>query len=340
MQQQQQQQPQRPRRRPRDGPTRFRGGLVVLASALLLLLLPLAAAAAAADGVGQQLRPQRHEAAVEASGSIGAFCERRVGGFDIKLFHSHSLLPPSSPKSTQDEPATGADDVVLDQAAALRVQRAVYDELAKEHAAHPDATRAHYYAACPFFDYLMNSTVGCPYFQFVRTMQTTLFENVSSTTSSKLPFNPTGLLPLELTDLRPDPPFEVPQAIIDHERPTYYWLYRHINSMYNYANRYDDEGDHVPPPPVPPGWSDQKIHIINHDILDVSHYTTTPMAMTMMHHERNTMLLVIRGTLARQEWAYDFQYNFGTPESGATAEFPGRVHQVRAGVRAGGGWEL
>lgn len=41
-------------------------------------------------------------------------------------------------------------------------------------------------------------------------MQTTLCENVSSTTSAKLPLNPTGLLPMELTDLRgPDPPFEV-----------------------------------------------------------------------------------------------------------------------------------
>lgn len=40
-------------------------------------------------------------------------------------------------------------------------------------------------------------------------MLTTLCENVSSTTSAKLPLNPTGLLPMELTDLRPDPPFEV-----------------------------------------------------------------------------------------------------------------------------------
>lgn len=85
------------------------------------------------------------------------------------------------------------------------------------------------------------------------------------------------------------------------------------------------------------------------------------MAMTMLHAARNTMLIVIRGTLARQvrgnldgwmgwmkcpsvssppkkqeleqkqkqkqEWAYDFQYNFATGESGATREFPGRVHQ-------------
>lgn len=25
---------------------------------------------------------------------------------------------------------------------------------------------------------------------------------------------------------------KVPKALIDHERPTYYWLYRHINNMY------------------------------------------------------------------------------------------------------------
>ncbi len=83
--------------------------------------------------------------------------------------------------------------------------------------------------------------------------------------------------------------------------------------------------------------------------------------MTMMNHQRNTLVIVFRGTLARQEWcvrarvrrcpwfvccldqihvcvfnphfpsntrAYDFQYNFATP--GATDEFPGRVHQVCA----------
>jgi hypothetical protein len=95
----------------------------------------------------------------------------------------------------------------------------------------------------------------------------------------------------------------VPKALIDHERPTYYWLYRHINNMYkcvlvlprleqlqspddrfgpgtshhhhtykhthSYANRYDDEGEHVPTPPVPPGWSDQKLHIVTHDNIRV-----------------------------------------------------------------------
>lgn len=40
-------------------------------------------------------------------------------------------------------------------------------------------------------------------------MQTTLYQNISSTTSSKLPCNSEGALPMELADLRPDPPFEV-----------------------------------------------------------------------------------------------------------------------------------
>lgn len=94
----------------------------------------------------------------------------------------------------------------------------------------------------------------------------------------------------------------MPKALIDHERPTYYWLYRHINNMYkcvpprsprptiitkppvsspnictrthihkprSYANRYDDEGEHVPTPPVPPGWSDQKLHVVTHDNIRV-----------------------------------------------------------------------
>lgn len=94
---------------------------------------------------------------------------------------------------------------------------------------------------------------------------------------------------------------QVPKALIDHERPTYYWLYRHINNMYkyvvtpaflrptlpssvthwhpthnhrthtsySYANRYDDEGEHVPTPPVPPGWSQQKLHVVTHDNIRV-----------------------------------------------------------------------
>lgn len=140
----------------------------------------------------------------------------------------------------------------------------------------------------------------------------------------------------------------------------------------------------MPTPPVPPGWSQEKLHIVTHDNIrvwpqtymyvgvlyvchtlwvswgcdsikiertpergwgsqrtDKSHHQTprkTPMAMTLLHPARNTMLIVIRGTLARQEWAYDFQYNFATPESGATREFPGRVHQVRAGGCGLAGW--
>lgn len=31
-------------------------------------------------------------------------------------------------------------------------------------------------------------------------------------------------------------------------------------------------------------------------------HRTTPLAMTMMHHGRNTMAIIIRGTLAQQEW--------------------------------------
>ena len=50
--------------------------------------------------------------------------------------------------------------------------------------------------------------------------------------------------------------------------------------------------------------------------------------MTMCHRKRGAMLIVIRGTLARQEWAHDFTYSFAN-HSSARAEFAGRVHQVR-----------
>lgn len=107
---------------------------------------------------------------------------------------------------------------------------------------------------------------------------------------------------------------QISKALIDYERPTYYWLYRNINNMYkcvrsgspfharldghemdarstsfmraqtapfpyihpqknSYANRYDDQGDNVSLPPVPPGWSDQKLQIVHHDNMNISHYT-------------------------------------------------------------------
>lgn len=33
----------------------------------------------------------------------------------------------------------------------------------KEAGASPHKARAHYYAACPFFDHIMNASWGCPY---------------------------------------------------------------------------------------------------------------------------------------------------------------------------------
>lgn len=134
--------------------------------------------------------------------------------------------------------------------------------------------KSHFYAACPFFDHLMDASWGCSFIDFILTMQTTLYQNISSTTSSKLPINPGDALPLELTDLRSDPPFEVgeravdgrtegrkgvacvhggrtqhhqrrspihspsqvPKALITQERPTYYWLYTNINSMYRWVS--------------------------------------------------------------------------------------------------------
>lgn len=29
--------------------------------------------------------------------------------------------------------------------------------------------------------------------------------------------------------------FQIPKALIDHERPTYYYLYRNINNLYKYV---------------------------------------------------------------------------------------------------------
>lgn len=197
--------------------------------------------------------------------------------------------------------------------------------------AHPEERRP-YYAACPYYDKLMSAFWGCQVLLGARKILTRSCGNFSNIFSLKNPANPTGLWPKKLTDLGPDPPFEVPKALVVHERGTFYWLYRHVNNMYKYAYLEEEDGS-VPWPPVPPGWSEQRVHYVHETNVRIvfEGFIDTPLAMTMMNEERNVMLVAIRGTLSPQEWNFDFQYQFA--EGQARQDFPGgRVHQGVYGV--------
>lgn len=82
--------------------------------------------------------------------------------------------------------------------------------------------------------------------------------------------------------------------------------------MYNYAATENEAGYAAPLPPVPPGWSQQKTYYIDEKNIRYyfQDYLHTPMLMTMWHEERQTMVVVIRGTLSPQEWGFDFQVKF------------------------------
>ena len=177
----------------------------------------------------------------------------------------------------------------------------------KHQEAHPEEQRP-YYAACPYYDKLMSAFWGCQVLLGARKILTRSCGNFSNIFSLKNPANPTGLWPEKLTDLGPDPPFEVPKALVVHERGTFYWLYRHVNNMYKYAYQ-EEENRTAPWPPVPPGWSEQRVHYIHETNVRIvfEGFIDTPLAMTMINRERNTMLVAIRGTLSPQEWNFDFQ---------------------------------
>ena len=200
-----------------------------------------------------------------------------------------------------------SDSPSIDDDTILAFAGDTFLEARKHQEAHPEVQRP-YYAACPYFDKLMSAFWGCQFLQASRGIMTRSCGNFSSIFSIKEPANPTGLWPESLTDLRPDPPFEVPKALVAHERGTFYWLYRHINNLYEYA--YQEEGNKTAPwPPVPPGWSEQRLHYVHETNVRLvfENFIDTPLATTMMNRDRNTMLVVIRGTLSAQEWNFDYQ---------------------------------
>lgn len=201
----------------------------------------------------------------------------------------------------------------LDEAAILSIQEDAFLETRKHQETNPNEQRP-YYAACPFYDKLVSAYWGCRFMQASRAILTQYPGNFSTVFSSKMPANPSGDWPQVLTDLRPDPPFEVPKALIEHERGTFYWLFRHVSNLYKYAYRVADLGKAARLPPVPPGWSEQRLLFIQET--DPSTFSAafadTPLAETMMHWSREAMLVVIRGTMSAEEWSFDFQVSTGS----------------------------
>jgi hypothetical protein len=205
-------------------------------------------------------------------------------------------------KMNDSDTAPSTDDETV-----IKIASDTFLEARKHQETHPEDQRP-YYAGCVYFDRLMSAFWGCQFLQASRGALTRACGNFSSIFSVKQPANPTGLWPQKLTNLWPYPPFEVPKALVAHERGTFYWLYRHINNLYEYG--YQEEGNRTAPwPPVPPGWSEQRLHYVHETNVRLvfESFIDTPFAATMMNRERNTMLVVIRGTLSPQEWNFDFQ---------------------------------
>lgn len=215
-------------------------------------------------------------------------------------------------KDDQDN-LNDSDMPSTDDATVLAYQQQTFLDARKHQEAHPEEQRP-YYAACPYFDKIMSAFWGCSFMQASRRIMTRSCGNFSSIFSIKQPNNPSGLWPQVLTDLRPDPPFEVPKALVAHERGTFYWLYRHVNNLYEYAYQEEGRGPAAPWPPVPPGWSEQRVHMVHETNVRLvfESFIDTPLAQTMMHKGRNTMLVVIRGTLSPQEWNFDYQVGVWT----------------------------
>ncbi len=157
---------------------------------------------------------------------------------------------------------------------------------------------------------------GCPFLRASKGLLQSSSLNLTTIMTNKQAANPTGEWPQVLTDLRPDPPFEIPKALVAHERGTYYWMFRQINNLYHYASREEDVGTaSLPLPPVPPGWGEQKLHWVSEKEDNVrwffESFIDTPMAMTMWHEARQTLVVVIRGTMSPQEWGYVLIVGFG-----------------------------
>lgn len=259
----------------------------------LLLLRPLLVLALTFTSIGQA---QGEMAATADISSIGHIEEAML----TAGISQHHHRGDRDDDRSSDTPST--DDETI-----LAFASDTFLEARKHQEAHPEEKRP-YYAACPYFDKLMSAFWGCQFLQASRGIMTRSCGNFSSIFSIKPPANPSGLWPEVLTDLRPDPPFEVPKALVAHERGTFYWLYRHINNLYEYA--YQEEGNKTARwPPVPPGWSEHRLHYVHETNVRLvfESFIDTPLAMSMMNRERNTMLVVVRGTLSPQEWNFDYQ---------------------------------
>lgn len=150
---------------------------------LVGLLLALARAAALAGNVVVEGLHQE-KAVIDPSGSPGTYVLVVFLLADVVLgrstcldpYHRYSYDPIYGMYNHVPKPVPAvyeSQHTPLDAAAARRLQSAVLEEMAKSQEGgaenndgpHPlsGTDRQHFYAACPFFDHLMNASWGCPY---------------------------------------------------------------------------------------------------------------------------------------------------------------------------------
>lgn len=99
-----------------------------------------------------------------------------------------------------------------------------------------------------------------PFSAIVRQVQTRVPLNISTGFSFTPPLNPWNALPAPLKDIRPLPAI-VDNSIVAQERQTYYFYYRLILMLYNYAY-WQVDGVKLPNPMVA-GWENKKTFWVN-----------------------------------------------------------------------------
>lgn len=157
-------------------------------------------------------------------------------------------------------------------------------------------------------------------------MLTALWVDFSRTSSTTIPLNPDGSLPQPLADHRPDPPRRVDQATILRERPTYYFCYRLILLLYAVSFEYDSKRMEMELPQLLPDWGSQRYYEVKYLKprrlrMPNAPKRVSPIAVSMVKGE--TMVVVIRGTIWREEWCKDFMYRWAEDDQHL---FPGRTH--------------
>lgn len=146
------------------------------------------------------------------------------------------------------------------------------------------------------------------------------------------PVDPNKELPKDLAVLPLPLPQFVDQAIIEAEKPTYYWYFRIIGNFYGIMDEIDVGSPVNMDLSLPPEWQNQRqFTLAEGGVRRETRTAHTPFAVS--YTKEDHMIVIIRGTLYGDEWADDFRYRYA-PDSVTKNYFngQGKVHAGFFGV--------